>query len=86
MRLLTLHFISRQIGNILATLVVLALMLRCCVPTSAVTTGFAPSPRFGMGFTATPDGMLYAFGGYDSGEELRTGAQREIMLSKEGRV
>ena len=25
--------------------------------------GSAPSPRYGMGFTATPDGMLYVFGG-----------------------
>jgi hypothetical protein len=26
-------------------------------------SGSAPSSRYGMGFTATPDGILYVFGG-----------------------
>jgi hypothetical protein len=35
-----------------------------------VTIGDVPSSRVRMGFTATPDGMIYLFGGYSdySGE------------------
>jgi hypothetical protein len=32
----------------------------------ALTTGSRPSPRYAMGFAATPDGMLYVFGGVGS--------------------
>jgi hypothetical protein len=38
--------------------------------TALSPSGSAPSPRFWMGFAATPDGMLYLFGGYvDYGNE-----------------
>jgi hypothetical protein len=33
----------------------------------ALTAGSGPSPRYFMGFAATPDGMLYVFGGRDLG-------------------
>jgi hypothetical protein len=33
--------------------------------TALSPSGSAPSPRWGIGFAATPDGMLYVFGGYD---------------------
>jgi hypothetical protein len=32
----------------------------------ALTAGSGPSRRYAMGFAATPDGMLYVFGGYDN--------------------
>jgi hypothetical protein len=35
----------------------------------ALTAGSGPSPRVYMGFAATPDGMLYVFGGWGSGIE-----------------
>jgi hypothetical protein len=31
--------------------------------TALSPSGSSPSPRYGMGFAATPDGMLYVFGG-----------------------
>jgi hypothetical protein len=31
--------------------------------TALSPSGSGPSPRFAVGFTATPDGMLYVFGG-----------------------
>ena len=31
--------------------------------------GFGPSVRHWVGFAATPDGMLYVFGGFDGGTE-----------------
>jgi hypothetical protein len=31
--------------------------------TALSPSGSGPSPRYGMGFAATPDGMLYVFGG-----------------------
>jgi hypothetical protein len=34
--------------------------------TALSPSGSGPSPRFAMGFAATPDGMLYVFGGEDS--------------------
>jgi hypothetical protein len=37
--------------------------------TALSPSGSGPSPRWQMGFAATPDGMLYVFGGYDSGTE-----------------
>jgi hypothetical protein len=37
--------------------------------TALSPSGSAPSGRHGMGFAATPDGMLYVFGGYDGGTE-----------------
>ena len=41
----------------------------------ALTAGSGPSRRYGMGFAATPDGMLYVFGGYDnSGTEGEGGS------------
>jgi N-acetylneuraminic acid mutarotase len=36
--------------------------------TALLPSGSGPSPRNGMGFAATSDGMLYVFGGADSGE------------------
>jgi hypothetical protein len=33
--------------------------------TALSPSGSAPSPRLWMGFAATPDGMLYVFGGSD---------------------
>ena len=33
----------------------------------ALISGYAPPGRYAMGFAATPDGMLYVFGGLDSG-------------------
>ena len=35
--------------------------------TALSPSGSGPSPRYGVGFAATPDGMLYVFGGYDDG-------------------
>ena len=35
--------------------------------TALSPSGSGPSSRFRMGFAATPDGMLYVFGGYGSG-------------------
>jgi hypothetical protein len=35
--------------------------------TALSPSGSRPSPRRNMGFAATPDGMLYVFGGYESG-------------------
>jgi hypothetical protein len=35
--------------------------------TALSPSGPGPSPRSGMGFAATPDGMLYVFGGRDGG-------------------
>jgi hypothetical protein len=35
----------------------------------ALISGSGPSRRNGVGFAATPDGMLYVFGGYDGGTE-----------------
>ena len=37
--------------------------------TTLSPSGSAPSPRFAMGFAATPDGMLYVFGGHDGIKE-----------------
>lgn len=36
--------------------------------TALSPSGSGPSPRGGMGFAATPDGMLYVFGGYGGGD------------------
>ena len=36
--------------------------------TALSPSGSAPSPRYGMGFAATPDGMLYVFGGNATGK------------------
>ncbi len=42
--------------------------------------GSGPSPRVGMGFAATPDGMLYVFGGRDgSGIESEEWGQLRRM-------
>jgi N-acetylneuraminic acid mutarotase len=42
--------------------------------TALSPTGSGPTPRYGMGFTATPNGMLYVFGGlYSSGNEGKEG-------------
>ena len=35
--------------------------------TALSPTGSGPSPRYLMGFAATPDGILYVFGGADGG-------------------
>jgi hypothetical protein len=35
--------------------------------TKLSSSGSGPSPRTSMGFAATPDGMLYVFGGWDGG-------------------
>jgi hypothetical protein len=37
--------------------------------TALSPSGSGPSRRNSMGFAATPDGMLYVFGGYDGGTE-----------------
>ena len=37
--------------------------------TALSPSGSGPSPRQDMGFAATPDGMLYAFGGHNGGTE-----------------
>jgi hypothetical protein len=37
--------------------------------TALFPSGSGPFGRYGMGFAATPDGMLYVFGGYNSGTE-----------------
>ncbi len=47
-------------------------------PANAMWTALPPSgdpplPRNAMGFAATPDGMLYVFGGYSSDREGRDG-------------
>jgi N-acetylneuraminic acid mutarotase len=34
--------------------------------TALSPSGSGPSPRYMMGFAATPDGMLYVFGGWNS--------------------
>ncbi len=54
--------------------VVLYLCLFGLERVDALTAGSSPFPRYGMGFAATPDGMLYVFGGYSSGNE---GKKRE---------
>jgi hypothetical protein len=41
--------------------------------TAVSTSGSSPSPRVGMGFEATPDGMLYVFGGTGGTGGNRTG-------------
>ena len=54
-------------------------------PTNNTWTALAadspPSARVGMGFAATPDGLLYVFGGYGGSGERRVwgegGAQEE---------
>jgi hypothetical protein len=46
--------------------VVLLLCLFGLEMVDALTAGSGPSPRAYMGFAATPDGMLYVFGGYDN--------------------
>jgi N-acetylneuraminic acid mutarotase len=38
--------------------------------TALSSSGSAPSSRYAMGFTATPDGMLYVFGGLASGNRV----------------
>ena len=42
--------------------------------TALSPSGSGPSPRSDMGFAATPDGMLYVFGGYDGGNVGEGGA------------
>jgi hypothetical protein len=43
--------------------------------TALSPSGSGPSPRYAMGFAATPDGMLYVFGGTSGSgiESLRVG-------------
>jgi hypothetical protein len=38
--------------------------------TALSPTGSGPSPRYGMGFAATPDGMIYVFGGFSGGKGM----------------
>jgi hypothetical protein len=47
-----------------------------------------PSPRFGMGFAATPDGMLYVFGGsaWNNGIEGGGGNRRSAAADGAGCV
>jgi hypothetical protein len=42
--------------------------------TALSPSGSGPSPRGSMGFAATPNGMLYVFGGYGSGNGRVEGA------------
>ncbi len=37
--------------------------------TALLTNGSIPSPRNSMGFAATPDGIIYVFGGSGSGND-----------------
>jgi hypothetical protein len=37
--------------------------------TALSPSGSSPSPHHAMGFAATPDGMLYIFGGWDGGNK-----------------
>ncbi len=37
--------------------------------TALSPSGSVPSPRANMGFAVTPDGILYIFGGWDTGNE-----------------
>lgn len=48
------------------SLVLLLLWSMGPVPALGWTTGTVPSIRYGMGFTGTPDGKLYCFGGMAS--------------------
>jgi hypothetical protein len=41
--------------------------------TALSPSGSGPSPRSSMGFAATPDGMLYVFGGFDGGDKREGG-------------
>jgi hypothetical protein len=50
------------VGRLLVV-VVLLLRLFGLKGLHALTAGSGPSPRFGMGFESTPDGVLYVFGG-----------------------
>jgi hypothetical protein len=42
--------------------------------TALSPSGTAPSQRESMGFAATPDGMLYVFGGRANGKEREGGS------------
>jgi hypothetical protein len=48
--------------------------------TALSTSGSAPSPRAYMGFAATPDGMLYVFGGWDGGNVGEEGAAYTLHM------
>jgi hypothetical protein len=37
--------------------------------TALSLSGSGPTPRYDAGFAATPDGILYVFGGWDGGNE-----------------
>jgi hypothetical protein len=60
-------------GRLAAALAHLALLLRGLLRVDAVTYGPAPSARELMGFAATPDGMLYVFGGSEEMRGMRGG-------------
>ncbi len=59
---------------------VIVLLLRLCglEEVDALTTGSRPSPRNATGFAATPDGMLYVFGGYNGRFGIEGGSGRGV--------
>ena len=49
--------------------------------TALSPSGSSPSPRYNMGFAATPDGMLYVFGGSDgNGKVGEEGAAHTLHM------
>ena len=48
--------------------------------TALSPSGSGPSPRDSMGFAATPDGMLYVFGGHDGGNVGEEGAAYALHM------
>jgi hypothetical protein len=48
--------------------------------TALSPSGSGPSPRYGMGFAATPDGMVYVFGGAGIGNVGEEGAAYTLLM------
>ena len=61
--------------------VVVLLRLSSLEGVHALTAGSSPSPRYGMGFAATPDGMLYVFGGNDNSEDDKATASISLHVN-----
>jgi hypothetical protein len=67
-------FLTRRYTHIISgRLLVAFLLLFRFEPARALTSGSGPSPRYHLGFAATPDGMLYVFGGEDHADKGNEG-------------
>ena len=60
--------LGRFFGKAGGTILLVLLLPHCQVPVYAATNGLTPSPRSHFGFTATPEHVIYLFGGVHGGQ------------------